>query len=94
MFLQTTSQLLQWYSDDSKAKDAMKNYADVKRRTAVSDVNIDDLVLVRQRKQNKLSTPYDRSPFHVVRKKGTMITAQRNGKYLTRNASHFKILHP
>ena len=79
--------------NDSKAKDAMKNYADVKQRTAVSDVNFDDLVLVRQRKQNKLSTPYDPSPFCVVCKKGTMITAQRNGKYLTRNALHFKRLH-
>ena len=30
----------------------------------------------------------------MLRKKGTMITAQWNGKYLSRNASHFKILHP
>jgi len=54
----------------------------------------DDLVLVRQRKQNKFSTPYNPSPFRVVRKKGFMITAQLNGKYITRNAYHFKVLHP
>ena len=50
-------------------------------------------MLAHQKKQNKLSTPYDPRPFRVIRKKGTMITACRNGKYLTRNASHFKKVH-
>ena len=33
---------------------------------------------------------FDPSPFKVTRKKGTMVTALRNGKYVTRNASLFK----
>jgi hypothetical protein len=33
-------------------------------------------------------------PFQVVRIKGTMITARRNEKYITRNVSQFKIVDP
>ena len=80
--------------NDDKAKTKMKVYADAKSRAKPSEIAISDLVLVRQRKQNKLSTPFDPSPFRVVRKKGTMITACRNGKYITRNASHFKLVDP
>ena len=78
--------------NDDKAKAKMKRYADAKSRAKPSKIAVNDSVLVRQRKQNKLSTPFDPSPFHVVRKKGTMITACRNGKYITRNASHFKVV--
>ena len=63
-----------------------------KSRAKPSQIGVNDLVLVKQRKQNKLSTPFDPSPFRVVRKKGTMITACRNGKYITRNTSHFKAI--
>ena len=90
----STPTALEVQSNDKKAKENMKMYADVKRRAEPSQIEMEDLVLARQRKQNKLTTPYDPSPFRVVRKKGTMITAQRNGKYITRNASHFKALHP
>ena len=90
----STPTALEVQSNDKKAKENMKMYADVKRRAEPSQIEMEDLVLARQRKQNKLTTPYDPSPFRVVRKKGTMITAQRNGKYITRNASHFKVLHP
>ena len=31
-------------------------------------------------------------PFRVVRKKRTMVTAHRNGKYITRNVSHLKVI--
>ena len=37
-------------------------------------------------------TKFDPNPFKVVRIKGTMITAVRNEKYVTRNASLFKTL--
>ena len=49
-------------------------------------------MLARQRKQNKLSTPFDPRPFRVMCKKDTMITACRSGKYITCNTSQFKIL--
>ena len=76
---------------DKKAKAKMKAYADAKARATPSEIAIGDLVLARQRKQNKLSTPFDPRPFRVIRKKGTMVTACRSGKYITRNTSHFKL---
>jgi len=59
---------------DEKAKAKMKAYADAKARAAPSEIAVGDLVLARQKKQNKLSTPFDPRPFRVIRKKGTMVT--------------------
>ena len=47
-------------------------------------------MLIRRRKQNKWSTKFDPFPFIVVRRKGTMTTASRNGKYISHNVSQFK----
>ena len=70
----------------------MKENADIKRRASPSNLKIEDIVLVRQRKDNKFSTCFDPRPFEVVRKKGTMVTAYRDGKYITRNISQFKVI--
>ena len=70
----------------------MKENADIKRRASPSNLKIGDIVLVRQRKDNKFSTRFDPRPFEVVRKKGTMVTAYRDGKYITRNISQFKVI--
>ena len=75
---------------DQKAKEKMKESADTKRRARPSDIQIGQTVLVRQRKHNKFSTRFDSRPFKVTRKSGTMITAYRGGKYITRNISLFK----
>ena len=53
-------------------------------------IRIGDTVLLRQKKHTKFSTKFDPRPFQVACKKGTMITAARSGKYVTRNASMFK----
>ena len=47
-------------------------------------------LLVRQRKRDKLTSPFDHRPYTVIQKKGTMITAQRGDRNITRNSSHFK----
>ena len=72
----------------------MKTYADAKVRAKTSSINIGDTVLARQRKHNKLSTRFDPLPFRAVRTNGTMITVRQNGKYITRNVSHFKVVDP
>ena len=77
---------------DRRAKLKMKTYADERTKAKSSDIKIGDTVLARQRKQNKFSTRFDPVPFQVVRIKGTMITARRNEKYITRNVSQFKIV--
>lgn len=51
---------------DEKAKDRMKEYADQKQRAAILHVKIGDIVLVRQKKQNKFSTRFDPAPFRVT----------------------------
>ena len=75
---------------DAKAKAKIKAHADKKKQT--STIKVGDLVLVHQRKQNKLSTRYNLYPFSVIRIKGTMVTARRKDKYITRNSSHFKVI--
>ena len=76
--------------NDANAKAKMKAHAD--KRAQTSTMKVGDLVLVRQRKQNKLSTRYNPNPFSVIRIKGTMVTARRKDKYITRNSSHFKVI--
>ena len=77
-------------TNDDKAKEKMKQHADRRSRAKPAELTIGDKVLVKQRKSNKLTTRFDPNPFMVVRLKGTMVTASRNGKYITRNISHFK----
>ena len=78
--------------NDERAKVQMKVYADTRARAKTSTIKVGDIVLARQRKHNKLSTRFDPVPFQVVRLKGTMVTARRNDKYITRNVSHFKVI--
>jgi transposase InsO family protein len=75
---------------DAKAKQKMKDNADSKVREKENVVKIGDMVLVRQKKQNKFSTKFDPSPYRVTEVKGSMITALRDKKSITRNISHFK----
>ena len=51
------------------------------------------VVLMKQPKQNKLSTPFDPNLF-VVREKGTMVTASNDFKTVTRNLTQFKVIPP
>ena len=86
----TTNQQVQ--ENDQVAKDKMKENADINRRASPPTLKRGDIVLVRQTKHNKFTTRFDPRPFEVVRKKGTMITAHRDGKYITRNISQFKVI--
>ena len=71
----------------------MKQYADQRRRTKDTVIRVGDTVLLHQKKQTKFSTKFDPNPFKVTCKKSTMVTAIRNGKYVTRNAFLFKNVH-
>ena len=60
-----------------------------------SSLQVGDTVLVRQREASKLSTPFDPQPLVVADKKGSMITAKRDGEAtITRNVSMFHRLPP
>ena len=76
--------------NDRKAKERMKMYADRKSHAKTNEISNGDQVLVKQERQNKLSTNFNPTPLTVINKKGTMITAQRpDGSSITRNSSHF-----
>ena len=65
---------------DSQAKRSMKMYCDQRTHAPKTSIEIDDVVLVRQPKANKMSTPYNSHPLVVADKKGSMITAKREGE--------------
>lgn len=83
--------------NDAVTKEKMKIYADNKRHTKLSPLGPGDQVLIKQKKRNKLTPPFDPRPCTVREKNGSMITAQSGESLITRNSSHFKRLlgnHP
>lgn len=75
---------------DAESKLKMAHYADKRTHAKENPLKPGDAVLVRQPKRNKLSTPYNPTPFVVQERKGTMITPSNGNKSITRNSSHFK----
>ena len=75
---------------DEQAKQEMKQHADTKHRAEASTIEIGDTILVHQRKESKFTSKFNQRPFKVVCKKGTMVTANRNGKFITQSTSMFK----
>ena len=76
--------------NDARAKATMKHYADKKQYIKPSNIQTGDNVLVKDTRSIRPLTPYEPIPYTVTHKKGTMITAQRNDKTITRNSSFFK----
>ena len=78
------------HEKDSEKKRKMKEYADQRRRSETSGIKVGDVVLIRQPKTNKLSTPFNPHPYKVVARKGSMVTAEHGSHKVTRNVSFFK----
>ena len=70
----------------------MKEYAEKYNHAKNTDLNVGDKVLIKQPKQNKMSTPFKPEPFEITDKKGSMVTAQNAEQAVTRNVSFFKKL--
>jgi hypothetical protein len=68
----------------------MKEYADRRRQSKMTTMNIGDYILVRQQKHNRFTPNFDPKPLRITKVKGTMITAERPGFAITRNQSFFK----
>jgi len=75
---------------DRANKNKMKKHSDQYRHAVKSNLKLRDTVLVKQEKKDKLTTPFDPKPFVITQQKGSMITAERHDKQITRNSSHFK----
>ncbi|XP_065058440.1 uncharacterized protein K02A2.6-like [Rhopilema esculentum] len=85
----------------NKHKDARENeiksqnyhtkYANQRRNAKESSIAVGDAVLVKQQRRNKITSRFNKTPYLVVERKGTQVTAENSQKHrVTRNVSHFK----
>ena len=65
-------------------------YADCKRNACENDIQKGDKVLLRQERDNKLSTPFKQVPFTVVQKNGNSVLVEADGVQYQRNVNHVK----
>lgn len=76
---------------DAEMKMKAKLYADQKRHAAYSDLSPGDKVLVKQNKENKLSTTFANQPYQVVSKEGNSVVVESpEGVQYQRNVTHVK----
>ena len=70
---------------DTTEKQEMKVYAESRRNAKPRHFRVGDPVLVKQKKSNKLSTPFNPKPYVITKVKGSMIIAKRisDGKNIT-----------
>ena len=74
---------------NAQKKNRMKEYHDKKRDAKTTVIKVGDQVLVKQKK-TIVKPFYDSKPYWVISVKGTMVTAARNNKSITRNVSKFR----
>ena len=72
------------------SKTKMEPYADNFRHTQMSSLQSGDHVLVKPRKLNKLTPPFNSKPYTVVRKQCSMVTAQCGKTLVMCHSSHFR----
>ena len=75
---------------DSERKEKGKMYADCKRNTCENDIQKGDKVLLRQERDNELSTPFKQVPFTVVQNNGNSVLVEADGVQYRRNVTHVK----
>ena len=76
--------------NDQISKDRMKVNMDRKLHSKPHSFKIGDEVLVKWKQTNKSMSIFDPSSFKVSNIEGSMITAERLGKSITRNSSFFR----
>ncbi|CAH0729588.1 unnamed protein product, partial [Brenthis ino] len=76
---------------DRYRKYQTKEYADKRRHAQISDLTTGDKILIKQRKENKLTKLFSPEEHTVVSKKGNAVVAQsQDGKIIKRNSTHFQ----
>ena len=76
VFPEQYSDNTQLQRQDGEAKRKTKECKDTRNHATLSDIKTGDFVLLKQQKQNKLSTPFNPIPMIVTDTKGSMLTAQ------------------
>ena len=71
-----------------------KEYADRSRNAKNSSIQVGDQVLVKQQRENKLSSKFEPEPYEVIQRTGNevMLKASHGGTY-RRNVAHVKNFH-
>ena len=78
---------------DMKCKSRSKDYFDLANNAKVTDVNVGDLVVLKQDKENKVSPNFHYVPYKVVEKKGSSVQVESSdGIQRRRNVIHLKKL--
>ena len=76
---------------DQISKQKGKEYADHKRHAKYTDIHVGDEVLLKQKKQDKLTTTFEAEPYKVMQKNGSEICIQSPaGMKYKRNVAHAK----
>ena len=75
---------------DTEQKVKMKAHADKVLHTKPSDIAVGDCVLVKQKKKNAFSTPFNPKPYTVTWRNGNSVVAERGERTIRRNVSFFK----
>ena len=80
---------------DTTEKQKMKVYADSRRNAKPHHFRVGDPALVKQKKSNKLSNPFEPKLYVITKVKGSMIITKwlSDSKNITRNSSQFKLLN-
>ena len=76
---------------DTQKKQANKDYVDKKFHAKERDVQEEDLVLLEQKRQNKLSSSYEKEPYEVMTRDGDQVVLKSsNGGEYRKNMQHIK----
>ena len=76
---------------DTQKKQANKDYVDKKFHAKERDVREGDLVLLEQKRQNKLSSSYEKEPYEVMTRYGDQVVLRlSNGGEYKRSMQHIK----
>ena len=79
---------------DKTKKEKMKTLYDRGMNVSETDIEVGDIVLMKQKKENKLSTLYRDIEYKVIKAKGTgFVIRGTGGEELLRNVSQLKKLH-
>ena len=77
---------------DWKSKQTMKKYFDENNKAQQSSLKVGDIVFLRQKKTNKLSTRYKNQKYEILQKKGNSVTiTSEEGEVKIRNSREVKL---
>jgi hypothetical protein len=77
---------------DRRQKEKAKRYADERRRAKNVSLAVGDVVLVRQKRKDKWTTPFGAREHKVVATNGSMVTVSDGDRTFARDRSFFKKL--